>query len=98
MSLKRLEDEQSVLHDAARTVMQHTSAACPRREEDFNPWPPTCYRRSFQSQGNASLVRYIDGDYSVPTLRGNLQVLVRGYLNGVSLSCKAGPVVFECKY
>ena len=55
------------------------------------PWrqPTTPARRSRHEFSSLSLVRYRLNDYSVPTTYGHRDVLVRGYVDDVVISCGA---------
>ena len=58
----------------------------------FHDLPPTPYDACEKQAGRVSslsLVRYRGTDYSVPTTYGHREVLVRGYVHGVVISCGA---------
>ena len=57
----------------------------------FQSLPPTPYDACEKQAGRVnslSLVRYRGTDYSVPTAYGHREVLVRGYVHEVVVSCK----------
>ena len=58
----------------------------------FNDLPPTPYDACEKQAGRVSslsLVRYRGTDYSVPTAYGHREVVVRGYIHEVVISCGA---------
>jgi Mu transposase, C-terminal domain len=58
----------------------------------FNPLPPAPYDACEKKAGRVSslsLVRYRGTDYSVPTAYGYREVLIRGYVDEVVISCGA---------
>lgn len=58
----------------------------------FLPLPPSAYEACDKRPGRVSslsLVRYRDNDYSVPVAYGHREVLVRGYVHHVVVSCGA---------
>src|SRR5215204_3722413 len=58
----------------------------------FHEFPPAPYDACEKKPGRVSslsLVRYRSTDYSVPTTYGHCEVLIRGYVNEVVISCGA---------
>ena len=58
----------------------------------FHDLPPTPYEACEKQTGRVSslsLVRYRGTDYSVPTAYGHREVVVRGYVHEVAISCGA---------
>jgi transposase len=58
----------------------------------FHDLPPTPYEACEKQTGRVSslsLVRYRGNDYSVPTAYGHREVVVRGYVHEVAISCGA---------
>ena len=63
-----------------------------RDREAFLPLPPAPYDACDKRPGRASslsLVRYRSNDYSVPVAYGHREVLIRGYVDEVVISCGA---------
>ena len=71
----------------------HTETIGQRMERDLDallPLPPAAYDASEKRAGRVSslsLVRYRTNDYSVPVAYGHRDVLVRGYVDRVVISC-----------
>ncbi len=71
----------------------HTETIGQRMERDLDslqPLPPVAYDACDKQSGRASslsLVRYGTNDYSVPVAYGHRDVLVRGYVDQVVISC-----------
>jgi hypothetical protein len=71
-------------HDATIGARLAHDQAC------FNDLPPTPYDACDKMPGRVSslsLVRYRGTDYSVPTAYGHREVLIRGYVDSVVISC-----------
>ena len=63
-----------------------------RDREALLPLPPAPYDAGDKRPGRVrslSLVRYRDNDYSVPVAYGDREVLIRGYVDQVMISCGA---------
>lgn len=63
-----------------------------RDREAFMPLPPVPYDACDRRPGRVSslsLVRYRNNDYSVPVAYGHREVLIRGYVDEVAISCGA---------
>ena len=61
-----------------------------RNQACFHDLPPTSYDACDKQPGRVSslsLVRYRSTDYSVPTAYGHREVLIRGYVDSVVISC-----------
>ena len=73
----------------------HTETIGQRMERDLEallPLPPAAYDACEKQAGRVSslsLVRYRTNDYSVPVAYGHRDVLVRGYVDRVVISCGA---------
>ena len=71
----------------------HTETIGQRMERDLDallPLPPVAYDACNKQVGRVSslsLVRYRTNDYSVPVAYGYRDVLVRGYVDAVVISC-----------
>ena len=73
-------------HDATIGALLAKDQAC------FNDLPPMPYDACDKQPGRVSslsLVRYRGTDYSVPTAYGHREVLIRGYVDSVMISCGA---------
>ena len=82
---RRLEDR---LRGHAETIGERMA----RDLAAFNDLPPTPYDACEKQAGRVSslsLVRYRGTDYSVPTAYGHREVVVRGYVHEVVISCGA---------
>ena len=71
----------------------HTETIGQRMERDLDallPLPPVAYDACDKQAGRVSslsLVRYRTNDYSVPVAYGHRDVLVKGYVDRVAISC-----------
>jgi len=89
------EDPGYTLFDLADRLRGHEGTIGERLERDLaafqKPLPApydACEKKPAQV-GSLSLVRYRRNDYSVPTAYGHREVLVRGYVHQVVISCGA---------
>src|SRR3546814_20481096 len=77
------------------TLSLHAALPIPRMVRDraaFLPLPSAAYDACDKRPGRVSplsLVRYRGNDYSVPVAYGHREVLVRGYVERVVISCAA---------
>ena len=75
------------------TLRSHSGTIGQRMERDLEallPLPPVPYDACDTQAGRASslsLVRYRTNDYSVPVAYGHRDVIVRGYVDQVVISC-----------
>ena len=92
--------EQKCLERMDAVLRGHTETIGQRMERDLDallPLPPVAYdacdqqasRVSSMSLVSMSLVRYRTNDYSVPVAFGHRDVLVKGYVDEVVISCGA---------
>ena len=87
--------EQRCLARMDRKLRGHTESIGQRLERDLEallPLPPAPYDACDKRAGRVSslsLVRYRTNDYSVPVAYGHRDVLVRGYVDRVVISCGA---------
>ena len=85
--------EQRCLERMYRKLRGHTETIGQRMERDLDallPLPPAAYDACDKQAGRVSslsLVRYRTNDYSVPVAYGYRDVLVRGYVDAVVISC-----------
>ena len=85
--------EQRCLERMDARLRGHTETIGQRMERDLDallPLPPVAYDACEKQAGRVSslsLVRYRTNDYSVPVAYGYRDVLVRGYVNEVAISC-----------
>ena len=85
--------EQRCLERMDRKLRGHTETIGQRMERDLDallPLPPVAYDACDKQAGLVSalsLVRYRTNDYSVPVACGYRNVLVRGYVDAVVISC-----------
>ena len=76
----------------------HTQSVGQRLERDLEallPLPPVAYDACEKQAGRVSslsLVRYRTNDYSVPVAYGHRDVMVRGYVDRVVISCGSGVI------
>ena len=73
-----------------RQTRGHTEAIGHRMERDLDALLPVAYDACEKQAGRVSslsLVRYRTNDYSVPEAYGHRDVLVRGYVGWVVISC-----------
>jgi transposase len=80
------------LGDRLRGQTQTIGARLARDQACFHDLPPTPYDACDKQPGRVSslsLVRYCGTDYSVPTAYGHREVLIRGYVDSVVISCGA---------
>ena len=87
--------EQRCLERMDAQLRGHTETIGQRMERDLDallPLPPVAYDACDKQAGRVSslsLVRYRTNDYSVPVAYGYRDVLVRGYVDQVVISCGA---------
>ena len=85
--------EQRCLERMDAQLRGHTETIGQRMERDLDallPLPPVAYDACDKQAGRVSslsLVRYRTNDYSVPVAYGYRDVLVRGYVDAVVISC-----------
>ena len=85
--------EQRCLERMDARLRGHTETIGQRMERDLDallPQPPVAYDACEKQAGRVSsmsLVRYKTSDYSVPVAYGHRDVLVRGYVDEVVISC-----------
>ena len=85
--------ERRCLERMDRKLRGHTETIGQRMERDLDallPLPPVAYDACERQAGRVSslsLVRYRTNDYSVPVAYGHRDVLVRGYVDEVVISC-----------
>ena len=85
--------EQRCLERMDARLRGHTKTIGQRMERDLDallPQPPVAYDACEKQAGRVSslsLVRYKTSDYSVPVAYGHRDVIVRGYVNEVAISC-----------
>ncbi len=85
--------EQRCLERMDARLRGHTETIGQRMERDLDallPLPPVAYDACDKQPGRVSslsLVRYRTNDYSVPATCGHRDVLVRGYVDAVVISC-----------
>ena len=85
--------ERRCLERMDRKLRGHTEIIGQRMERDLDallPLPPVAYDACERQAGrvsSSSLVRYRTNDYSVPVAYGHRDVLVRGYVDAVVISC-----------
>ena len=85
--------EQRCLERMDAQLRGHTETIGQRMERDLDallPLPPVAYDACDKQAGRVSslsLVRYRTNDYSVPVAYGHRDVLVRGYVDAVVISC-----------
>ena len=85
--------EQRCLERMERKLRGHTETIGQRMERDLEallPLPPVAYDACEKQAGRVSslsLVRYKTNDYSAPVAYGHRDVLVRGYVDQVVISC-----------
>ena len=85
--------ERRCLERMDATLRGHTETIGQRMERDLDallPLPPVPYDACDRQAGRVSslsLVRYKTNDYSVPVAYGHRDVLVRGYVDEVVISC-----------
>ena len=85
--------ERRCLERMDATLRGHTETIGQRMERDLDallPLPPAPYNACDKQAGRVSslsLVRYRANDYSVPVAYGHRDVLVRGYVDQVVISC-----------
>ena len=85
--------EQRCLERMDRKLRGHTKTIGQRMERDLDallPLPPVAYDACFSQAGRVSslsLVRYRTNDYLAPVAYGHRDVLVRGYVDVVVISC-----------
>ena len=87
-----LEDCRRRLGDRLRGHQETIGERLVRDLEAFQALPPAPYDACEKKAGRVSslsLVRYRGTDYSVPTAYGHREVLVRGYVHDVVISCGA---------
>jgi transposase len=80
------------LNDRLRRHAETIGERLGRDREAFMPLPPSSYDACDRRPGRASslsLVRYRNNDYSVPVAYGHREVLIRGYVDEVAISCGA---------
>ena len=80
------------LGDRLRGHSETIGARLARDQACFHDLPPTPYDACEKQPGRVSslsLVRYRGTDYSVPTAYGHREVLIRGYVDSVVISCGA---------
>ncbi len=80
-----------------RKLRGHTETIGQRLERDLEALPPVGYDACDKRAGRVSslsLVRYRTNDYSVPVAYGHWDVLVRGYVDRVVISC-GGEVIAQ---
>ncbi len=76
-------------------LRRHTETVGERMVRDraaFLPLPPAAYDACDKRPGRVtslSLVRYRSNDYSVPVAYGHREVLIRGYVDRLEISCSA---------
>jgi hypothetical protein len=78
---------QAVLRGQATTIAERMQADT----SAFMPLPPAPYdacHKVATRVSSLSLVRYKNNDYSVPTRHGHQEVLAKGYVNRVEISCR----------
>ena len=85
--------ERRCLERMDATLRGHAESTLQRMERDLDallPLPPVPYDACDRQAGRVSslsLVRYKTNDYSVPVAYGHRDVLVRGYVDEVVISC-----------
>ena len=85
--------EQRCLERMDARLRGHTETIGQRMERDLDallPQPPVAYDACEKQAGRVSslsLVMYRTNDYSVPVAYGHRDVIVRGYVNEVAISC-----------
>ncbi len=85
--------EQRCLERMDAQLRGHAETIAQRMERDLDallPLPPVAYDACDKQAGRVSslsLVRYRTNDYSVPVAYGHRDVLVRGYVDAVVISC-----------
>ena len=88
--------EERFLERLEAKLRGHTETVGERMERDLDalvPLPAAPYDASDRHTtrvSSLSLVRYRTNDYSVPVAYGHREVLVRGYVDWVVISCGAG--------
>ena len=90
--------EEGCLERMEAKLRGHTETIGERMERDLDalmPLPPAPYDASDRHTtrvNSLSLVRYRTNDYSVPVAYGHREVLVRGYVDMVVISCGTGVI------
>ena len=97
--------EQRCLERMDRKLRGHTETIGQRMEQDLEallPLPPVAYDACDKQAGRVSslsLVRHRTNDYSVPVAYGYRDVLVRGYVDEVVISCGSEVIArHPCSY
>jgi transposase len=92
LNTRLLEDCRRRMGDRLRGHEETIGARLERDRAAFLPLPPAPYdacEKKPAQVSSLSLVRYRSNDYSVPTAYGHREVLVRGYVHQVVISCGA---------
>ena len=92
LNAKLLDDCRRRLGDRLRGHAETIGERLLRDLAAFQSLPPTPYDACEKQAGRVSsqsLVRYRGTDYSVPTAYGHREVLIRGYVHAVVISCGA---------
>ena len=92
LNARLLADCRRRLADRLRGQTETIGARLARDQARFNDLPQTPYDACDKQPGRVSslsLVRYRGTDYSVPTAYGHREVLIRGYVDRVVISCGA---------